>query len=319
MQSCRALLFIFLALMLQGCEQIVLDPDDPLEQAGPYTVKTSAAGFDSSTSGQRLAGTFYYPAGDFEQQTLPLVVITHGFSLHYYDYAVYSRHLASHGFVVLGFDFVETSADSNIGNHDDKAVQLSEAIDYALTTAPLAASINPAHIAAMGHSLGGKIAFLAAADDSRIATVVALDPSNAGGPPCFISPDNCANYPAAPNPSRGQVGVLHKLQASSLIFRSRPDITNPAAEFNARYFYYGDDGAGNNGVPAPAFYINMGDAPHANYMPGFISYVATLARRNSLAWLQQVFYGSDNSRYFTGDKMQADIAAGRIVGYAQRN
>lgn len=318
MQASRPFFACLVALLLAACEPIVLDPADPLENTGPYAVRSSNAAFASATTSQLLRGSWYYPAGSHAPASLPLVVITHGFSLSYDDYSLYSRHLASHGFVVLGFDFVDTGSNSNDGRHNDKARQLSEAIDHALADGPLAASINPAQIAAMGHSLGGKIAFLAAADDARIAAIVALDPSNAGGPPCFIAPDYCARYPAAPNPSRSQVGVLSRIQAASLIFRSRPDVTNPAEEFNARYFYYGDDGAGNNGVPAPAFYINLDDAAHASYAPLLPSVVPALVKRNSLAWLQQQFFTVDRSDYFTGSIMQRDINAGRVKGYASR-
>ena len=305
-------------LLVAACEPVVLDPNDPLENPGPYKTATRFTAFISNTGDDNINGRFYYPQTNQASHSQALVVLMPGFSVSYRDYERYSLHLASHGIVVLAFDFLNTSSDSADGKHDDKAIQASEAIDHALTHNSIGSLINADKIAAMGHSLGGKIAFYAASQDERIKAVVALDPSNAGGPPCFISPNNCANYPVAPNPSRGHTGVLMHVQAASLIFRSRPDLTNPAEEFNASYFYFGDDGNGNNAVPEPAFYINMGDAAHASYVPTMPGFVPAISRRNALAWLQTVFNGTDNSSYFTGSKMQQDINAGRVVGYQSR-
>jgi dienelactone hydrolase len=305
--------------LLSGCEQIVLDASDPLENSGAYNVAVGVADFDTSTSDTNVPARMYYPTGTFANNSLGLVILLPGFSASYDDYEIYARHLASHGFIVLGMDYVETSADSAIGMHPDKATQVTEAINYALNSSGLKASINSNKIAAMGHSLGGKIAFYAAAIDSRIKVVIAMDPSNAGGPPCLISPANCANYPVAANPARGEIGIVKDIQAASLIFRSQPDgFTNPEAEFNAYYFYYGSDGNGTNGAPSIATYIDMGSAAHASYLPTLISFVPTIVKRDAVAWLQFIFNGTDNSTYFSGAKMQADISAGRVAGFASR-
>ncbi len=312
-------LVLLLSFWLAGCEKIVLDPNDPYENSGNFGTSTSATSFDTATSSENLSGLFYYPSKNRVAGAHPLVVLTHGFGATFYDYQEYARHLASHGYIVLGFNYVDTSSDATISRHDHKAIQLKEAITHALQAPAVAAWINPDEIAVMGHSMGGKISFLTAAQDSRIKTIIALDPSNAGGPPCNISPANCANYPAAPNPGRGHVGVLYQISsASSLIIRSNPDATNPAAEFNAYYFFYGDDAAGHNGAPAPAYYINMGSAAHASYLPAFSTPTPAIVKRSSVAWLKMQFDGVDTSTYFTGSKMQADITAKRVVGVVTR-
>lgn len=308
-----------LCYVLTGCEQIVLDAADPLENSGAYNVGIAVADFDTSTSANNVPAKIYYPTGSFANNSLGLVILLPGFSAHYYDYEIYANHLASHGFIVLGMDYVETSADSAIGMHPDKATQVTEAITYALNISSVSSLIDSNKIATMGHSLGGKIAFYAAAIDSRVNVVIAMDPSNAGGPPCNISPENCANYPVAANPGRGAVGMVKDIQAASLIFRSQPDgLTNPAAEFNAYYFYYGSDTNGTNGAPSISTYIDMGSAAHASYLPKLISFVPTIVKRDAVAWLQFIFNGTDNSTYFSGAKMQADINAGRVAGYASR-
>lgn len=315
----QSFLTLLLLCFLSGCEQIVLDASDPLERSGPYTVNTTAGNFDTSTSSTNVSGLIYYPRGTFTNNSLGAVILLPGFAVHYYDYEIYARHLASHGFIVFGIDYIETSSDNTIAKHDDKAVQASEAIDYLLNDSTLSNRIDNDKIAAIGHSLGGKIAFYAAAQDSRIKAIIAMDPVNAGGPPCGISPDKCANYPVAANPGRGVIGIVKDIQAASLIFRSQPDaLTNPEAEFNASYFFYGSDGNGTNGAPSISTYINMGAASHASYVPKLISFVPTIVKRNAVAWLQTTFNGTDNSTYFSGLKMQADINAGRIAGYASR-
>lgn len=315
----RLLFLVLLTLLGSGCGQVILDPSDPLENPGPYLYHKTAVSIDTVTSDSNIIATLYFPTGTLPDHSAPLVILLPGFSAHHWDYELYAFHLASHGYIVLGMDYVETSTDNTIAKHDDKAQQVIDAIDYALTASDQASRIDSTRIAAMGHSLGGKISFYAAALDSRIKVVIAMDPVNAGGPPCLISPENCANYPVAPNPGRGQIGIVKDIQAASLIFKSNPDpLTNPEFEFNAYFFFSGSDGNGLNGVPSPAFYIDMGNTPHAYYMPTFISPAPALVKRDSLAWLETVFKGTDYSLYFTGAKMQADIAAGRVVSYSSR-
>lgn len=312
-------LLLVMAISLTGCEQIVLDASDPLENRGAFSVNKSSVSIDTITSGNNISAATYAPSGSFSEHSLPLVILLPGFGANYGDYEAYATHLASHGYVVIGMNYVETSSDSTIANHDHKAQQVIDAIDYALYTSSIGEQIDSNKIAAMGHSLGGKLAFYAAALDARIKAVVAMDPVNAGGPPCPISPSTCANYPVAANPNRGHIGVVKDIQAASLIFRSNPDaLTNPEAEFNASYFFYGSDGAGTNGTPAPSFFINMAYTPHAYYMPTFISVAPALVKRFSLAWLETVFDGTDYSLYFTGAKMQADLQAVRVVSYDSR-
>ncbi len=313
------IVIVLVFFVIASCIPVTINPSDPLENKGPYSIGKVSAPFATSTSsGGSLEAMFYYPVGTFENSSLPLVILSHGFGSRFQDYEIYANHLVSHGFIVYGINLLDTSSDPNIARHDHKAIQMTEAITYALDNSFIKALINPSKIAVMGHSMGGKISFMAAAQDSRINSVIGLDPSNAGGPPCGISPDNCANYPAAPNPSRGHIGVLNSMTASSLIFRSYWDASNPDSEFNASYFFYGDDGAGHNGVPAIAYYINMGSAPHASYLPGFNTPTPAIVKRSTLAWLQERFMGIDNSKYFSGSVMLSDISAGRVLGFSQR-
>jgi hypothetical protein len=152
-----------------------------------------------------------------------------------------------------------------------------------------------------------------AAEDSRIKAVTALDPINGGGPPCFIDPYNCALYPAAPNPARGQAGVLSSIQAASLILRSNPDPAfAPEEEFNAYWFFYGADGAGYGGVPAPAVYFDMGKVGHATYLPAVGGRTVQVAKRSAAAWFDHYLRGRNTVEYFDGVIADQDVALGRI-------
>ncbi len=65
--------------------------------------------------------------------------------------------------------------DYTSGNHQDKAAEVGELIDWALDNT----DADPQRIATAGHSLGGKVSILAAIEDSRIRAVVGWDPVDA--------------------------------------------------------------------------------------------------------------------------------------------
>lgn len=173
MRIIQSILCLFLLTSLIGCEQITIDVSDPFEKSGPYQYNVNGVRIDTTTSSTDITATLYSPKGTFAANSLPLVILLPGFSLHYYDYEAYAFHLASHGYIVLGMDYVETSADNTIAKHDDKALQVIEAIDYALVDSIKSSQIDSLKIAVMGHSLGGKLAFYAAALDPRIKSIIA--------------------------------------------------------------------------------------------------------------------------------------------------
>lgn len=316
------LLFIFLiSLQLGGCKIFWGNSAPAVEQAGPYQFITEDLTIAySDVIPPDIQATVYVPsldglnpaAGPFDLQ-----IVLPGFNSTQADYAYYSEHLASHGSLVIGITYAGAvfSIDSQ---QDKKAEQVSTVIDYAL--ANYSHLINATKIGVVGHSLGGKIAFYAASQDARIGLISTLDPSNAGGAPCFILPATCAAYPVAPNPARGDVGLIGFLQAPSLILRSQPDFaSNPDEEFNASYFFYGSDGAGLNAVPAPALYYDLGAVRHTDYMPAELATgVPQLSRRTIAAWIQQHFYGYDMSDYLTGSYVDQAITEGLIERIEER-
>ncbi len=110
----------------------------------------------------------------------PLVVVKHGFLLATSNYQALCNTLAADGFVVIGVDTAPVLflGPTNVDERD----QTTDAIDWALNTAPFASRIADQPIAVIGHSRGGKVAVMAAAADSRIDAALLLDPVNGCGP-----------------------------------------------------------------------------------------------------------------------------------------
>ena len=297
----------------------VIDSTDPLEKAGGYSWQTLALQFENpEVAGQPMLTTLYLPQLS-EMETIPLMILLPGFGARYSDYRAYSVHLASHGVAVLGFTPRSNSDNIFDSQHDYLARQVSYVLDALLAEAGVGGAIDTHRIGIIGHSLGGKLAFYAAARDSRFKLLAALDPVNSGGAPCAIDPNWCSAYPVAPNPLRDQIGVLNDVGAAALIFRSAPDLFNPDAEFNAEYFFNGSDGNGRNAVAAPALYLNMGSVPHAAYVPGPLAGLTEpLVKRTMLAWIKRHFYQQDVNEYITGARMQASIERGLLESLLER-
>ena len=110
----------------------------------------------------------------------------------------------------------------------------------------------------MGHSAGGKLSFYAAALDSRIDLVVAWDPQNGGGPPCFlgmIGGGSCNDFPVAPNCEADSSGLLHQIRERVYGFRRRGRPGHPRCAFESRAIY--------RGAPSPTHFVSMPAVGHA--------------------------------------------------------
>jgi len=316
LSSCRVSVFCLLALAVAGCV-----PQDPLEAPGPYGVYEEAVSVPNPEDpGSPMKATIYAPSGDGGGRpaagTYPLVVFMPGFGASYGLYLPFTRHLASHGNIVIGFNFV--IAPGFDGRHDYLARQAAYVIDYALDPAgPLAGRVDGSRIAAAGHSLGGKISFYAAAVDPRVSVVMTVDPSNSGGPPCLISETWCNAYPVAPNIVTGAQGLLGDVNAASFIMRAAPDILlNPDEQSNAERFFTGLDGAGLYGVKSPALYYDMGSISHAAWITN--PNIIRISKRTMTAWLKAHFGGEDMEPYLTGHVVQVDVDAGTVASVQTR-
>jgi hypothetical protein len=252
--------------------------------------------------------------GEIASGPFGLVIFLPGFNSPSSMNNAYLDHLASHGTIAVGMGY---PASANLeGDHPLHARRVGYAIDHLLSgVVETAGIIDTSKIATAGHSLGGKIAFFAASIDSRINVVMALDPSNSGGAPCFIAPVACLSNPVAPRPETGDTGVLDSVNAASLILRLPPDSsTNPGLQNNSINFFYGLDGEGLHAVKAPALYFDMTGA-HVSFAPALGSDNPRIAKRTMAAWLDHHWWGENNMTYFTGSIVTSEP---NVLGFDTR-
>ena len=148
------------------------DPSAP----GPFPIAEKDATASIAATGDSIAIHVAYPtaAGPF-----PVVVFAHGFQLPMSQYYAYVTRLASFGYVALTADF----PTSLVGNDNPKeAKDLVGAIDWAKSDATVGPKTDDTHAGMSGHSLGGKLALLAATYDPRVKAAFVLDPVDSGGP-----------------------------------------------------------------------------------------------------------------------------------------
>lgn len=298
---------------------------DPLERRGPYNTISETVIIDNPDDSRKpIHATIFAPAKfpkkDVANGTFGVVVLTPGFGAVYNMYESYTRHLASHGYIVVGMNFRRKRLSFD-GYQDDMARQISHVIDYTLDQSEFVSGhVDPTKVAVAGHSMGGKIAFYAAALDPRISVVIAMDPSNSGGPPCMISDTYCNEYPVAPNSVTGHPGMLAYVEAASLIFRAEPDAaTNPDPHNNAWWFFWGNDNEGKWGVNSPALFYDMGKVGHTAWVQPMGYHTPRITKRTMVAWLKthlDLFEGYE--AYFNEEKNQTDLDAGRIVSIDTR-
>lgn len=160
---------------------------DPADD-GDFSVTETSATIPGASQGRTLAATVYAPTGTSGSR--PLVIVHPGFQMPRTQYASYARHLATWGFVAVATDYAESGFSID---HARIAGDVPAVIDWALAQSELA--IDSDRIAAVGHSLGGKISVLAASLDSRIRAIVGWDPVDSQNP--SVAPEKMTALDAA--------------------------------------------------------------------------------------------------------------------------
>lgn len=143
---------------------------DP-EKRGPFTTaeKTGKQG--------GIAMHAFYPKDQADK--VPVVLFAHGFQIEPSQYDSRLKHLASYGYVAITADF-EASFGGNPDN-DTQAEQILSALDWAKGDATVGPHADVDHVGTSGHSLGGKLALLAATKDPRVKASIVLDPVDGNG------------------------------------------------------------------------------------------------------------------------------------------
>jgi dienelactone hydrolase len=128
-----------------------------------------------------------YPKSGPKSGPYPVVVLGHGLQLPPSQYYSYLQRLATFGYIALTVDFPDGLLSINNPN---EAKDLLGGVDWALAAPALAGQADSTRVGTSGHSLGGKLALLAASLDMRVGASFLLDPVDGGGP-TGCSPPAC--------------------------------------------------------------------------------------------------------------------------------
>jgi dienelactone hydrolase len=149
---------------------------------GPFAYAEKDATTTITATGDSVAVHAAYPtaAGAY-----PVIVFAHGFQLSPSLYKSYLQRLATFGYVALSVDF----PTSFLGNDNPaEAKDLVGGIDWAKADATIGPVVDVTTAGMTGHSLGGKLALLAATTDPRVKASIVLDPVDGGGPTGCTAP-----------------------------------------------------------------------------------------------------------------------------------
>lgn len=159
--------------------EIVTGPNRPQEPVGPFPYAVEHIRFDNpEAEGVTLAGTLTIPAGD---GPFPAAILISGSGPQDRDetvwthrpFAVLADHLTRHGIAVLRYDdrgFAESTGDFASSTSMDFASDTEAALAW-LRGRP---EIDTSAIGLIGHSEGGLIAPVVAADNDTVAFLVLL-------------------------------------------------------------------------------------------------------------------------------------------------
>ncbi len=117
------------------------------------------------------------------QDSLPAIVLLHGFQIEGQLYYGTAEHIASFGYIVCVPEYPAGLRPNHVQNADE----VRGTIDWLLASS-FAGRIDTTKIGVAGHSLGGKIGVLAAKSDSRIKAYLGLDPVDGAR---FCNAQNC--------------------------------------------------------------------------------------------------------------------------------
>jgi uncharacterized protein len=154
---------------------IVSRPQDPVE---PYPYRSEEVLFVNPGAGVSLAGTLTIPQGEGEY---PAVILISGSGpqdrneelLGHRPFLVLADHLTRNGIAVLRYDdrgIAKSTGEFNKATTLDLATDAEAAVSYLLTRR----EINKKEIGLIGHSEGGLIASMVAAENKKIRFIVLM-------------------------------------------------------------------------------------------------------------------------------------------------
>lgn len=222
---------------------------------GPYAIlEMKDDQYVNPSTKNKVPMHVFYPAGGPMEGPYPVVVVAHGFQLPASQYTNYIKRLATFGYVAITADF----PTSFLGpENPDNAKDIISAIEWAGSKPELKA--NTVNVGMTGHSLGGKIALLAATMDSRIKASIVLDPVDGGGGPGMgCNPPNCVDVSALMPQLKIPTGFLGETLDASGGFQP----CAPAAD-NYTTFYAG--------TTSPSLSVTVKGANHMSFLDDLAS------------------------------------------------
>jgi len=299
------------------------DRSGDLSVPGPYAVSERSERVTSADSGRSIDLRIVHPSVDKSAvdplgAPYPLIVFNPGFLLSGDGYLSYAVHLASHGFVIALPTYRMTISDAD---HRRLAGEMRAVIDRAIAASntigdPLFEAIDPDAVGVAGHSLGGKIALLAAAGDGRIRAAGLLDPVD-GAP---ARSGNSERYPSMAPERMADLRIPLLLIGSELgrISALFPPCA-PEDENYQRYF---------EAANPPAIEITQLGAGHGQYVdPPHDLLVATVCvagdvpsdrvRASAAAYLTAFFLDALRDAVYAADwldrRLAEEVEAGSIL------
>jgi hypothetical protein len=300
-------------------------PPDPAEPGNQTWSQTSAeVHVDDGGSGIDIPLTIYLPDG---AGLFPVIVFHHGFQLDPQLYASYGGHLASWGYVAI---LPSMPGDLFSGpNHRELKEYLIAILDWIDENAPepqgpFGGKADPSRLGLAGHSMGGKIALLAASEDGRPLGVFGMDPVDTpGGPLNTEGPD----YPSVTPELMGQISAPIGLLGETVNATCEGFMCQACApeEDNFHQYYLHAE--------SPAIEVEALGANHMSFLDnpdcGFTcsacpkgtddpAVTRRLARRYLTAFFQVTLRSEpDYLHFLTGPGMDADRTAGLVASQAK--
>ncbi len=156
----------------------VIEIRRPQNPVPPYPYRSEEVKFDNKNAGITLAGTLSLPE---EGKSFPVAILVSGSGPQNRDEEVFNHkpflviadYLTRHGIAVLRYDdrgTAESGGNYKTATIEDFVSDAAAAIDYM----KLRKEIDPKKIGLIGHSEGGTIAFMLAAENHNLAYIVSM-------------------------------------------------------------------------------------------------------------------------------------------------
>jgi predicted dienelactone hydrolase len=295
----------------QAAEATVTPPDQP----GPFAVGYANTSF--WCNGWYFSARIYYPANSAGQNATmstagkpyPGVVVAPASFIGFDKITWITTHLASHGFVVLGYNrpnILDLTTNTDTGAIGCGITKLISENTNALSK--VKGGVDTAKLGAAGISLGGAAVLRKAPDDSRIKAVVALTPGY---------PNTFGDQPAI-DQKTAQITVPTQIQSGEM------DCVSPGGGLH----YYGL--IGGSGAKE---WLEIADGNHTKFTdpggddPSFsggtcpVSSLSTsaqqvIARKYATAWFGYYLKGNttDYATYVTGADIHDAQTSGVLSG-----